>query len=135
MFSFNIDLFKTVINGVVVGGLQIGVDSYMAGGMSMNKYKMKEFGVDFAVMGSATIVNELLVNSLSLPSFLQTLKNTYGVDILTVVLYVVVKNFLPGEYKGSLVRNVLLGLGTVLITNYVETPLRPYAPNWLLPKV
>lgn len=135
MFSLNIDLLKPVINGAIIGTAQVASNSYMEGGMSMDKHKLKEFSVDFAVMASSTIVNELLVNLVTLPSFLQSLKNLYGVDLLTVVLYVAVKYMLPSEYKGGLVKNLLMGVGTVLATNYVETPLRPYAPSFLLPKV
>lgn len=129
----NIDLLKPVLNGVFMGGISVGVDSYM---YSFNKSTAaKDFGVNFAVMGSATLVNELVVNMVTLPSFLQSLKNLYGVDALTIILFVGIKYMLPSEYKGSIVKNTILSVATVLLTNYAETPLRPYAPSFLLPKV
>lgn len=133
MFNLNIDLLKPVINGAVLATADVSYNYY--NDRDMGKQMMKLFGVDFAVMGGATLVNELLVNTITLPSFLQSLKNLYGVDVLTVVLFVAVKFMLPSPYKGSIIKNSLLGVGTVLASNYIETPLRPYAPSFLLPKV
>lgn len=133
MFNLNIDLLKPVLNGSIIVLGQGGMMAYQDGMPSRGE--AKSLGVDFAVMASATIVNELLLNMVSLPSFLQSIKNTYGVDMLTVLLYVGVKFMLPQQYKGGVVKNLLLGVGTVLVSNYVETPLRPYAPSFLLPKV
>ena len=133
MFNMNIDLFKPILNGVIIGGIDVAMDKY--NGSYEGGTAMKDFGVNFSVMAGSTLINELILNMVSLPSFLQSLKNLYGVDILTVALYVGIKFMLPVRYKGGVVKNTLMGVATVLASNYVETPLRPYAPSFLLPKV
>lgn len=135
MFNLNIDLLKPVLNGTLMVVGQYGSDVLMGGYGGIDKSRAKELGIDFAVMASATLINELIANTVALPSFLNSLKNVYGVDLLTVIMFVAFKFMFDRNSKSGLIKEAIVSIGVVLASNYVETPLRPYAPSWLLPKV
>ena len=121
---------KAIANSVALVGVKV-VDGYA---ISKQKSDMKEIGIDAAVMAGSTFLsgtaNSALNSMVSLPGWVKSLEYSYGVDLITLIIYVALVKLIDMKmnYKSSFVKVVLEAVVALIGGSYIINPLNNYLP-------
>lgn len=125
---------RALANGVTLAGVKL-VEKVTVGSHSSGK----QIAMESLVMAASTlgtgVVNSLISSVVSLPSFVISIEETYGLDLINLILYVMIIKFSSistGDSK-SLVKLTLEGVAAIILGGYVVAPINNMLP-WTMTK-
>jgi hypothetical protein len=120
-----VDVLKPVASGAILGG----------GSMLIQKKNGKQALKIGATQAGSLAASEFILGRVNLPSILGFLEQSYGPDVLGSFLYALSAHLMSskdGRGLNKFIFAFLTSLGANVGAAYIEGPLRPYAPSFLL---
>jgi hypothetical protein len=125
---------RALANGATLAGVKL-VEKVTVGSHSSGKQiAMESLVMAVSTLGTG-VVNSLISSVVSLPSFVISIEETYGLDLVNLILYVMIIKFSSistGDGK-SLVKLTLEGVAAIILGGYVVAPINNMLP-WTMTK-
>lgn len=99
-------------------------------GASLKEINGKNIAIDSLIMGVSTlgtsVVNSMIVTRMKLPKFITVIESEFGVDLVTIVLYILgqfIYNKLSKRQSKGMVMSLFEAVGAILLGNYIAAPI------------
>lgn len=99
-------------------------------GASLKEINAKNIAIDSLIMGVSTlgtsVVNSMIVTRMKLPKFITVIESEFGVDLVTIVLYILgqfIYNKLSKRQSKGMVMSLFEAIGAILLGNYIAAPI------------
>jgi uncharacterized membrane protein len=123
------DSTKAIANGLALGGIDL-VNAKFVMGSDFKNIEYTNILINSIIMSLSTlgtsVVNSMIMTRMKLPHFIGVIESQYGVDIITVILYLV-GQYIYDKISDTQGRGILIdifnAIGAILLGNYIAGPL------------